>query len=564
MFFTQVATSLPPTLAVTMAGFLPDALPPVSLSRTPTATTHDRSNRPTTSLGSPFSTSSPTSILTRSQHKPSGSWSFRTPSLNHSDPLYATSRSVHTQQRLPRPGGRTYSPEISFPTNKLARTESSHSKTNPRHLNGGCPIRDNLTKDKRKKLVKRSLQQPTFEMVTPGQVAAEAQAAQLDAQLAELIAEIERESTCGETDEVTKENTAPGKGKGNEPAPPRTSYLKPVSRDEKQRSAKRWSHAPLLPELDFGSSGSESSVLFDPETHTPPPSATVYISAMASMNNMGLMDMQCTSTDPGKLTYRCDVHAENGASHRSVEQACQEVVTNAGGCILNSYFYPGGFLYSLPPDILEPLTTCEIPTHEAKIEVHGWMAFSEPRFNGLRMHPPEGQLGGEKPRAASKFKEGLDVRRDNGLDLVDAWVKSDGVAVVVDLPDEKIQEKTADKTEENSKNDNQGSDKTHKAPDVEAPIKTPSRKPAIMKSLETLRRRATGGSRSFSNSSPPPLPPMPMQSPATSHERRYTVVLESSVSHSGNGSASGSAAEEWESVQSGPDTQGRSSTVEAA
>lgn len=403
-------------------------------------------------------------------------------------------------------------------------------------------------------------------MMTPGQVrrdeAAEAQAAQLDSQLAELIAEIERESTCGGTDELAKENTAPGPDalgeKGNERVRPKTSYLKPISKDERQRSAKRWSNAPLLPELDFGSSGSESSVLFDPETHTPPPSATTHISAMASMNNMGSIDMQCTSSDPGKLTYRCDVHAENGASHRSVEQACQEVVTNAGGCILDSYFYPGGFLYSLPPDILEPLTTCEIPTHEAKIEVHGWMAFSKPQFNGLRMHPPQGQLGGKRSHVESKFKQGLDSRRDHGLNLVDAWVKSDGVAVVVDLPDEK----TEGKTEEKPKNEKEGSDKTHKAPDVGTPIKSPLRKPAIMKSLETLRRRATGGSRSFSNSSPPPpLPTKPMQSPATSNERRYTVVLETSASHSGN--ESGSGPEDWESVQSEPDTQRRSSTVDA-
>lgn len=489
-------------------------------------------------------------MVSRSQPRPSGTWSFRTEPHDHPDLPFVTSPTIRSSHPLPHIGrvNPSRDSEETTPPKPAPERTSSVLKTNPRFFNRGNSLRDAHSKDKRKKLVKKSLSQPTFEMLNPTRVrsdaAEEAKATQLDEQLAELIAEIEQE-TAGEDKNLTFTSNTPlglttWTEKEKQFAPPRKSYLRPTPEDEERRAARHWSQVPLLPELDFNSSGSESSLLFDPETHSPPPSATVHISTMVSMN-MGSIDLKHTSSDPDKLTYRCDIHAENGASHRAVEEACQEVVTNAGGRILDSYFYPGGFLCSLPPGILEPLTTCELPMHAARIEVNGWTAFPQAKLNGLAMHPPSGKLGGERPWSLSTMDEGLNLRRDTGVDLVDAWTKSEGVALIVDPP------APAEKREE-AKHEKEGvENKTYKAP--ETPITTPTRKPALMKSLETLRRRAA---RSISGISPPPLP-IPFsakKSPGPSNENRYTVVLDRSMSRSEGEGESGSGAEDWESVRS--------------
>lgn len=174
-----------------------------------------------------------------------------------------------------------------------------------------------------------------------------------------------------------------------------------------QWEKKRWSNAPILPELDFGSSSSGTDQLFDLETLKQRPKATISVSILVD-NPTNFNNSNATSDSPSKLTYRCDIHAKDSASHNSVEKECQDLVKSVGGHLLNSYFCPGGFLYTLPLGTPEPITACDIPLLEAKIGVEAWTAFSEPQFNGLRLHPPEGRLGGDRP-ARSSTNEILEV-----------------------------------------------------------------------------------------------------------------------------------------------------------
>lgn len=384
---------------------------------------------------------------------------------------------------------------------------------------------DSSEPKKRKKLVKKSLSQPTFEILNPGGAKGEeirkAEAAQLGLDLDEAVAAIEQGSTSVKLARASNDITTP----------------------TAKRQGKRWSDAPLLPELDFGSSSSTSSRLFDPETHTPTPRATIIVSILSDVRSSSV-DAKSPSAGPSKLTYRCDIHAQNGACHRSIEQACQKIVTHVGGRLLNSYFYPGGFLYSLPPGVPEPISTCEIPALESKIDVEGWSAFSEPQFDGLRMHPPGGRLGGDRPAATNAMEEGLKARENNGLKLVDAWVEGQGEGVREGPSDGGSGIKTGKHGEEG--------EPAHKAVESEANA-TPSRKLTLVKSLELLRRRVSGATRTAENKS---TSSKTAQSPGTSSENRYTVILDTSVSGSESGSENGneanseSGAEEWESVLS--------------
>jgi hypothetical protein len=383
--------------------------------------------------------------------------------------------------------------------------------------------------------MKKSLSQPTFEIVNPSRAIpnriAEVEAEQLGLQLAEAVAAIEQGSSNVRLARASNDDARSSLDKLEDKERKEPDH--PQSSDTERPQTKRWSHAPLLPELDFGSFSSTSSQFFDPKTQEPPPKATINVSALSDII-YGSASEKYTSKDPSKLTYRCDIQAQNGASFRSVEQACQKVVTNAGGRILNSYFYPGGFLYSLPTEIPEPITSCELPTLEAKIGVEGWTAFPAPGFNGLRMHPPDGRLGTERLVAMSEMEEALKSRQNNDLQRVDAWVHSEGVATTMGLVDEDSGKTTV-------KGDEQGSGTTHKAVEIGVADATPSSRATLARSLETIRRRASEATRTIKGDSSPPKKD---QSPGTCSDDRYTVVLDAP------GSDSESGAEEWESVRS--------------
>lgn len=297
----------------------------------------------------------------------------------------------------------------------------------------------------------------------------------------------------------------------------------------------------MLPELDFGSFSSQSDHLFEPEHHRPRPKATILVSILVEVRTSS-KNAHTTSNNPSRLTYRCEIHAKNGASHSSVEKACQDLVKSAGGRLLDSYFFPGGFLYSLPLGTPEPITTCGNSLLEAKIGVEAWTAFSEPRFDGLRLHPPAGQLGGHRPMTSStnEMLEGLKARGKGILRSVDAWVESQGGPEKKEAPDEHSEIKT-------DHDGDKGRIAHHAIEDDDSTVTcTPPRKVTLVKSLELLRR-VSGATRTVEDNS---TSSKTAQSPASQSENRYTVIADTSESDSGSG------AEEWESVLSEFESQG--------
>jgi hypothetical protein len=243
-----------------------------------------------------------------------------------------------------------------------------------------------------------------------------------------------------------------------------------------------------------------------------------------------------TSNSSNKLTYRCDIHAEDGASHDSVEKECQTLVKSVGGRLLNSYFCPGGFFYTLPLGTAEPITACGSSLLETKIGVEAWTAFSEPWFDGLRLHPLEGRLGGDRPTHSStnEMREGLRARAKHGLPPVDAWVETQRGPGRNGPSDECSGTKT----------DHEG-DKgriAHHAVEDDASTVTctPPRKVTLVKSLDLLRR-VSGAARTVEENS---TSSKTAQSPGHQSENRYTVIMDTAESDSESG------AEEWESVLS--------------
>jgi hypothetical protein len=428
------------------------------------------------------------------------------------------------------------------PSPAPARPLSGKQKPNFNIFGRSTSARDTASKPKkRKKLIKKSVSQPHFEILNPRTAndnkTLGVEAAQLGLQLEEAVAAIERGST----------NVALARAPNvvATPVPKRPGAKEEESAragiSNEQWETKRWSNAPKLPELDFGSSTSQSSHLFDPEIDKPRPRASIYVSILVdkvtSFNNS-----KSTNNSLSKLTYRCDIHTHDGASHSSVEKACQDLVKSAGGRLLDSYFYPGGFLYSLPLGTPEPITNCKNPLLEAKIGVEAWTAFSEPQFNGLGLHPPEGRLGGDRPQTSSmnEMVEGLRTRGNNVLRSVDAWVESQRGPGGNQPSDESNGTKT-------DQDGDKSSTVHHAVEDDESTVTcTPPRKVALVKSLELLRR-VSGATRTVESNS---VSSKTAQSPGTKSETRYTVIAATSESDSESG------AEEWESVMSELESQG--------
>lgn len=420
-----------------------------------------------------------------------------------------------------------------------APTRALHSKRKSSFniFGRSTSARDTASKPKKhKKLVKKSISQPTFELLNPKKVRDEkalgVEAARLGLQLEEAVAAIERGTlnvALARAPSVTA-TSLPGKSvvvKEEESAQ--------ASITTEQREMKRWSNAPILPELDFGSTSSGSDQLFDPETHKQRPKATISVSILVyRLTNFN--NSHATSNSPSKLTYRCDVHAQGGASHSSVEKECQDLVKSAGGHLLNSYFCPGGFLYTLPLGTPEPITACDIPLLETKTGVEAWTAFSEPQFNGLRLHPPEGRLGGDRPtrNSTNETLEVLKAREKDVSRSINAWVESQSAAARQGQPGGYTKTKVDHDPEKDST--------THTMAELDDSTVacTPPRKVTLVKSLELLRR-VSGATRTVEDSS---ATSKNARSPGTKGENRFTVIVNPSESDSGSG------AEEWESVLS--------------
>lgn len=421
------------------------------------------------------------------------------------------------------------------------RAPSSKHKSNFNIFGRNASARDTGSKPKkRKKLIKKSISQPTLDIVNPRKEtdnkALGVEAARLGLQLEEAVAAIEQGATDVRLARMPSAVATPV---------PKRLVVK-EKQDKEQRETKRWSNAPMLPELDFGSISSQSDHLFEPEIHKPRPKATILVSILVdALTNSKIA--HATSKTPSRLTYHCDIHAHDGASHSSVEKACQDLVKSAGGQLLNSYFFPGGFLYSLPLATPEPITTCGNPLLEAKIGVEAWTAFAEPRFDGLRLHPPEGRLGGDRPPISltNEMLEGLEARGKGISRSVDAWVESQAGSQV-DRP-----ERNGPSDEHSETKTYHGGDKSrtahHAGADDDSTVTcTPPHKVTLVKSLELLRR-VSGATRTVEDNS---ISSKTAQSPGTKSENRYTVIVDTSESDSGSG------AEEWESVLSEFESQG--------
>ena len=533
-----------------MAGFIPDSLPLVTiLPRSSMSPYQSLSHR---STNSHISTISPISVMPRPRARASGSISSNPhPPETPTRPVEVRPSSVeadsadtkrHIEYVLPDDKSTLSPTTAKSPSPAPKRALSSKQKPNFNIFGRSTSARDTASKPKKhKKLVKKSISQPTFEILNPRKVRDDktlgVEAAQLGLQLEEAVAAIERGSTnvaLARAPSVVAKSVPMGSIVKKE-----ESARSSISTE--QRETKRWSNAPILPELDFGSSSSESDQLFDLETHKQRPKATILVSILVDkLTNFSNSD--ATNKSTSKLTYRCDIHAEDGASHSSIETECQRLVTSVGGRLLNSYFCPGGFFYTLPLGTPEPITACDIPLLEAKIGVEAWTAFAEPQFNGLGLHPPEGRLGGDRPARGptNEMLEGLKVREKNVSRSIDAWVESQSGAARQGLSDGYSGTKTHDNAEEGST--------THAAAELDDSTVTctPPRKVALVKSLE-LFRRVSGATRTIEDTS---TSSKTAQSPAAKSENRFTVIMNTSESDSGSG------AEEWESVLSEFENQG--------
>lgn len=448
------------------------------------------------------------------------------------------------------------------------RTSSLRQKTSFRFF-GRHKVRPDPTppKPNRNKLVRKRHSEPTFEMVSPAQARAEdgkqAAAARLDFQLADIVDEIDAESAAlavsGGKAAAPAASADPNAANDGAHIADENTNLAPDSMDGKQ--FKRWSRAPVLPELDFGSTSSLSS-LDDTEAHETPPEALIdAISAAVIAAFPDVENVPFTSDNPKELTYRCDIHAKNSTSHQSIEQACQELVTKAGGQMISAYFYSGGFLFSLPPSIPEPIRTCELPAHGGKIEVERWTEFPEPKFNGLRMHPPNRVKNScNRPVSRSGMAEQLQSksRAGNRHGQTKKWMENDGVAVVLEKPEGELREPTSKAdpitAEEMSRGAAEAADTAagddHEfgaAPDDASLASRSTVKclPVIgtklksIKSQEMLKRVASGrGSVSQL------ISPKRVQSTHSIAAQRFAVVASPSESDNESG------AEEWESVLS--------------
>jgi hypothetical protein len=465
-------------------------------------------------------------------HSPKPSTSFRTSKLPHSlikatpptgntTPLPFYSSSVYSSspqnQAPPSPSpalGRTGSirsrSPFSFLTHGRASTEPADSKLRP--------------KLKRKKLMKKaSIAEPTFVMVSPDtaraeRAAMEAAAAEIGFQLADAVAEME-----------TSEGVGP------------IRVLETDVDNGNCKQAKRWSRAPLLPDFDFSSTYSNSNPLFDSTTDEPiiedsnsqaeSGETTTVVSDLRQAASKTHTARTVTSTKTNNPIYRCSIHAQNSTSHLAVERACREIITEASGRILDSYSFPGGFMFRIPPGISEPIATCELPSRGVKIELEKWSEFPLPNFDGLSMNPPSRTFNEEwlavhseaaQVKAAERLrvKGNADKRVQTWTGALLAWEKANG-------------------------KQGQGTPKRHSTVKgflTGSKGATENSHRCLPSSLETVRRCGHEGSGTMENVS---VTPRSAKHSHDNSENRFTVVSDIADSDDESGG------EEWESVRSG-------------
>jgi hypothetical protein len=376
-------------------------------------------------------------------------------------------------------------------------------------------------------------------MVSPNTAKAERAvvAAELGMQLADAVAEMETSAGVLDAD-GTSVAVASTDG-----------YDEAEVDNEDRKQIKRWSRAPLLPDFDFSSTSSSSNPLFDSMTDEPitqdsgspaePTETTSVASDLRQAATQARTAKTLASTDASKPTYRCSIYARNSASHIAVERACCEIITEAGGHILDSFSFPGGFMFWIPPHVPEPIVTCELPARGVKIELGKWSEFPLPVFDGLKMHPPSTNFkdewlvthseaaqvkAAERLRGESKTEKR--VQTWNGALL--AWEKSKGKQGQ-GMP------KRRDTLKESSTSSKVATEERHRC--LPASRDTGI---SLVGGLETVRRCGHEENASIENMS---FTPRNAKHCRGNSEHHFTVV-----SDVASGDESGG--EEWESVRS--------------
>ena len=432
---------------------------------------------------------------------------------------------------------RSQAPSTSSPA--LGRAGSIRPRTPLRFFkHGGGSTERADPKPKRNKLVKKaSILQPTFVMVDPStakaeRAAMEAEAAQLGLQMADAVAALESpmgvELRGEDGTQVAKASTDADDGT--------------EVNEEDSKHTKRWSRAPLLPNFDFSSTSSNSNHLFDPVPDERVDRDSGQLRQSAETTRVVADIRQAASkthvaTDASEHTYRCSIHAPNNACHLEVERACCEIVTEAGGRILDSFSFPGGLLLWIPPEVPEPITSCELPARGVRIELEKWTEFALPKFDGLRLNPPSLRFNNEWLVAHSE------VTRHEVTDSVRIESKAE----------ERVQTWNNALPASHKRKQSQSTIKKHmvgmsptggKIATQESNRCLPTNREkaiSLVGSLETIRRCGHEESGSIENMS---ITPRSARDLHGNSEHRFTVVLD--VPDSDDESNS----EEWESVRS--------------
>jgi hypothetical protein len=488
-------------------------------------------------------------------HSPNPSASFRTSKLPHSL-IKATPHPRDNATPIPACLNESYSSSPQSPRNQapstpspaLGRTASIRPRSpfpffkHGRH--GSTEPAD--SKPKRNKLVKKtSISQPTFVMVSPHTARAEratmeAGAAELGLQLADAVAEME---------------VGPVKVLGADGASATAVWADAdngaEASDENSKQTKRWSRAPLLPDFDFSSASSNSKPLFDSmpeeaiaqdsESAKAPAEITSIVSDLRHAAAQAHNTTKLTSTDASKSTYHCSIHAPNSASHLAVERACCEIVTEAGGRVLDSYSFPGGFMFRIPSNVPEPITSCELRARGVRIELEKWSEFPLPNFDGLRLNPPSRTFNEEWLAVHS---EAAQVEADERLrdesnaqkrvqtwnTALTAWEKSKGKQTPQGTPK---RHNTVKESFMSSKGATEGSRRCLPA--------SHRNTISLVGSLGTIRRCGQEESGAIENVS---FTPRSAKTSQGNSKHRFTVVSDVPDSEDGSGG------EEWESVRS--------------
>jgi hypothetical protein len=323
--------------------------------------------------------------------------------------------------------------------------------------------------------------------------------------------------------------------------------------DEDSKPTKRWSRAPLLPEFDFSSASSNSNPLFDSmaeeaitQDSTPvneTAGTTGIVSDLRHAAAQAHNTTKLTSTGASRSTYRCSIHAPNSASHLAVERACCEIVTEAGGRVLDSYSFPGGFMFRLPSNVPAPIASCELPARGVRIELEEWSEFPLPNFDGLKMNPPSRTFNEEWLAVHS---EAAQVEADERLrgesnaqkrvqtwnNTLTAWEKSKGKQG----QGTPKRHNTVKESFMSSNGATEGSGRCLPA--------SHRNTTSLVGSLGTIPRCGHGESGAVENVS---FTPRSAKASQGNSEHRFTVVSEVPDSEDESGG------EEWESVRSGLD-----------